>query len=56
MSDFYNDLMTGLNESVAIERGELKVRKTVYEFQIIRTSANNQNKEEVIQNELDDAI
>ena len=29
MSDFYNDLMTGLNESVAIKRGELKGWKSV---------------------------
>ena len=32
MSDFYNDLMPGLNEAVAIELGELKGRKTVYEI------------------------
>lgn len=42
MSDFYNDLMTGLNEAVAIERGELKGRKTVYEIQPVKNYNNNQ--------------
>ena len=36
MSDFFDNLMTGLNEAVAIERGELKGRKTVYEIQPIK--------------------
>ena len=36
MSDFFDSLMTGLNEAVAIERGELKGRKTVYEIQPIK--------------------
>ena len=36
MSDFFDSLMTGLNEAVAIERGELKGRKAVYEIQPIK--------------------
>ena len=36
MSEFFDSLMTGLNEAVAIERGELKGRKTVYEIQPIK--------------------
>lgn len=33
MSEFFDELMTGLNEAVAIEKGSLKGRKTVYEIQ-----------------------
>lgn len=33
MSNFFDELMTGLNEAVAIEKGELKGRKTIYEIQ-----------------------
>lgn len=36
MSEFFDSLMTGLNEAVAIERGKLKGRKTVYEIQPIK--------------------
>ena len=45
MSKFYDDLMTGLNEAVAIERGELKGRKTVYEIQPVKTYNNIQIKQ-----------
>lgn len=36
MSDFFDELMTGLNEAVAIERGELRGRRTVYEIQPVK--------------------
>ena len=36
MSNFFDNVMTGLNEAVAIERGELKGRKTVYEIQPVK--------------------
>lgn len=45
MSKFYDDLMTGLNEAVAIERGKLKGRKTVYEIQPVKTYNNIQIKQ-----------
>ena len=45
MSKFYDDLMTGLNEAVAIERGELKGRKTVYEIQPVKKYDNIQIKQ-----------
>ena len=35
MSKFFDSLMTGLHEAVAIERGELQGRKTIYEIQPI---------------------
>jgi len=44
MSEFFDSLMTGLNEAVAIERGELKGRKTVYEIQPIKKYNNIENK------------
>lgn len=36
--------MTGLNEAVAIERGELKGRKTVYEIQPVKKYDNAEIK------------
>ena len=45
MSDFFDDLMTGLNEAIAIERGELKGRKTVYEIQPVKRYNNTQIKQ-----------
>ena len=45
MSKFFDDLMTGLNEAVAIEKGELKGRKTVYEIQPVKNYDNNQIRE-----------
>ena len=42
MSDFFNDLMVGLNEAVAIERGELKGKKTVYEIQPVKNYTNSE--------------
>ncbi len=45
MSKCFGDLMTGLNEAVAIERGELKGRKTVYEIQPVKTYNNIQIKQ-----------
>ena len=44
MSKFYDDLMTGLDEAVKIERGFLKGRKTVYEIQPIKKYDNIQIK------------
>ena len=45
MSEFFDDLMTGLNEAIAIERGELKGRKTVYEIQPVKRYNNTQIKQ-----------
>ncbi len=45
MSDFFNDLMVGLNEAVAIERGELKGKKTVYEIQPVKNYTNSEIKQ-----------
>ena len=45
MSKFYDDLMTGLNESIAIEKGELKGRKTIYEIQPVKNYDNKQIRE-----------
>ena len=36
MSSFFDDLMAGLNEAVAIERGELQGKKTIYEIQPVK--------------------
>ena len=44
MSKFFDNLMTGLNEAVAIERGELKGRKTVYEIQPVKKYDNAEIK------------
>ena len=44
MSDFFDELMTGLNEAVAIEKGTLKGRKTVYEIQPVKKYDNVQIK------------
>ena len=32
MSEFFDELVTGLNEAIAIESGELKGKRTVYEI------------------------
>lgn len=45
MSDFFNALMVGLNEAVAIERGELKGKKTVYEIQPVKNYTNSEIKQ-----------
>lgn len=45
MSEFFDELMTGLNEAVAIERGELKGRNTVYEIQPVKKYNNVQIKQ-----------
>jgi len=45
MSKFFDNLMTGLNEAVAIERGELKGRKTVYEIQPVKKYDNTEIKQ-----------
>ena len=37
MSKFFDDLMTGLNEAVEVERGNLETRKTVYEIQPVKS-------------------
>lgn len=44
MSEFFDDLMTGLNEAIAIERGEITGRKTVYEIQPVQKYDNTQIK------------
>ena len=44
MSKHFDDLMTGLNEAIAIERGELKGRRTVYEIQPVKKYDNAQIK------------
>ena len=49
MSNYYNDLITGLNEAIAIERGELKGRKTVTDS-IVQEFINEGNKEFVKKN------
>ncbi|QTQ11028.1 helix-turn-helix domain-containing protein [Treponema parvum] len=45
MSEFFENLMTGLNEAVAIERGKLKGRKTVYEIQPVKKYDNAEIKQ-----------
>ena len=42
MSEYFEELMTGLNEAVEIERGNLKGRKTVYEIQPVKRYDNTQ--------------
>jgi len=45
MSKFFDTLMTSLNEAVAIEREELKGRKTVYEIQPVKKYDNTEIKQ-----------
>ena len=45
MSEFFDELMTGLNEAVEIERGTLKGRKTVYEIQPVKKYDGSQIKQ-----------
>lgn len=45
MSNYYDELMTSLNEAVEIERGNLKGRKTVYEIQPVKKYDNTQIRE-----------
>lgn len=45
MSDFFKELMTSLNEAIAIERGELKGKKTVYEIQPVKIYNNKEIKQ-----------
>jgi len=42
MSKHFDDLMAGLNEAIAIERGELKGKRTVYEIQPVKKYDNAQ--------------
>ena len=44
MSKYFDNLMTGLNEAVAIERGEIIGRKTIYEIQPVKKYNNMQIK------------
>ena len=44
MSKYFDNLMTGLNEAVAIERGEIIGRKTIYEIQPVKKYDNAQIK------------
>lgn len=45
MSEFFEELIAGLNEAVAIEKGTLKGRKTVYEIQPVKKYDNTQIKQ-----------
>ncbi|EPF26320.1 hypothetical protein HMPREF1221_01393 [Treponema socranskii subsp. paredis ATCC 35535] len=45
MSKFFDNLMASLNEAVAIERGELKGRKTIYEIQPVKKYDNTEIKQ-----------
>lgn len=45
MSKFFDELMTGLNEAIEIERGTLKGKKTTYEIQPVKKYDNTQIKE-----------
>ena len=45
MGNYYDELMTSLNEAVEIERGNLKGRKTVYEIQPVKKYDNTQIRE-----------
>lgn len=45
MGNYYDELMTSLNEAVEIERGNLKGRKTVYEIQPVKKYDNMQIRE-----------
>lgn len=51
MSEFFDELITGLNEAVAIERGELNGRITVTDS--IVQGFINEGKEDVIRKLLD---
>ncbi len=51
MSEFFDELITGLNEAVAIERGELNGRITVTDS--IVHGFVNKGKEEVIRQLID---
>ena len=44
MSKYFDGLMTSLNEAIAIERGELTGRRTVYEIQPVKKYDNAQIK------------
>ena len=41
MSSFFDDLMVGLNEAVAIEKGELTGKRKVYEIQPVKKYDND---------------
>ncbi|MBR1911662.1 MAG: helix-turn-helix domain-containing protein [Treponema sp.] len=45
MSEFFEELMTELNEAVEIEKGTLKGRKTIYEIQPVKKYDNTQIKQ-----------
>ena len=45
MSNFFDELMTSLNEAVAIEQGKLQGRKSVYESQPVKKYSNEQIKQ-----------
>ena len=45
MSEFFDNLMEGLNEAVEIERGKLHGRKTVYEIQPVKKYDGSQIKQ-----------
>lgn len=44
MSEFFNEVMSGLNEAVAIERGELSGKRIVYEISPLKKYDNKQIK------------
>ena len=45
MSKFFDNLMASLKEAIAIERGELKGRKTIYEIQPVKKYDNTEIKQ-----------
>lgn len=46
MSEYFEDLMTGLNEAIVIERGELTGLKTIYEIQPLKQKYKKKIKNE----------
>ena len=42
MSEFFNEIMTGLGEAVAIERGELEGKRTFYKIEPVKKYDNQQ--------------
>ncbi len=42
MSEFFDELVTGLNEAIAIESGELKGKRTVYEILPVKNYNNTE--------------
>lgn len=45
MSEFFDELVTGLNEAIAIESGELRGKKTIYEILPVKNYNNAEIKQ-----------